>query len=691
MADSILNLNPRAPKIANQEPDWTKCICHVRDEQDDLSGFTDQSWETLKKAAAIRQDHIFFELKDHWDKGPIGVKHRKCYQSYTNKTLLDRLKKKREESNAASTVTLDEVAPMADNPEPESVRSSRTSTPVPQTEEVCIFCQKKRKRCGKEIENLSQCLSFEADERVTKSAERKNDHRLLLAIRCEDLVAKEVKYHKSCYRAYTKGSESPMVADKGSEKAPGMTSPEIQARARAKQNLMEFVQKRVIEDLDVLKMTDLKDIYVKNLESYGFDSKSYRTEKVKKKLIKVFGNKLGFWQPSCKTETEMVYAVDVPTGQIIEVGVSALHDHSESENPFVPSNSDNCSAAYQVFHAAHIIKTEIQKMENNLPWPPRPEDLTTDNINVPDLLFNFLCWVLYDDTSSNPVSEERVDVPIATRRTVLSMAQDLVHCATSGRIKNPKHVALPLTVKHLTRSVQLVEMLNKFGHGLCNDMIQEVETAFAQRYLTNIEEDGVYIPKTIHPHVPVVFCWDNNDINEETLSGHGTTHCTNGIVIQREVQSVQVMPDANPINVRRRSLAPQPSNVEYYTAGKRQSPSLKMMKDSQLIPPDNTPSSSAARLHDTSWCILRITEADTSNNTQTVSGWTGFNAMLHSDDAPVYSSVGYCPVIEASPTELDTVYTLLKRSVTMGQKLGQHDIIIVMDQAIYAKAQEIVL
>ena len=53
--------------------------------------------------------------------------------------------------------------------------------------------------------------------------------------------------------------------------------------------------------------------------------------------------------------------------------------------------------------------------------------------------------------------------------------------------------------------------------------------------------------------------------------------------------------------------------------------------------------------------------------------------------------MGYCPVIEASPTELDTVYTLLKRSVAMGKKLCLDDIIIVMDQAIYAKAQEIVL
>ena len=65
--------------------------------------------------------------------------------------------------------------------------------------------------------------------------------------------------------------------------------------------------------------------------------------------------------------------------------------------------------------------------------------------------------------------------------------------------------------------------------------------------------------------------------------------------------------------------------------------------------------------------------------------------MLYNDNAPTYSSVGYCPVIEASPTELDTVYTLLKRSVAMGKKLGQDNIIIVMDQAIYAKAQEIVL
>ena len=69
-----------------------------------------------------------------------------------------------------------------------------------------------------------------------------------------------------------------------------------------------------------------------------------------------------------------------------------------------------------------------------------------------------------------------------------------------------------------------------------------------------------------------------------------------------------------------------------------------------------------------------------------VLGWSGFNAVVTSN-TPVPNVVVYCPVIEASLTELST---LLKRSVQMGRKLGQTEVIIVMDLAIYAKAQEIV-
>lgn len=64
--------------------------------------------------------------------------------------------------------------------------------------------------------------------------------------------------------------------------------------------------------------------------------------------------------------------------------------------------------------------------------------------------------------------------------------------------------------------------------------------------------------------------------------------------------------------------------------------------------------------------------------------------VANRNDVPCKSVVGYCQLIDASPTELSTVYTLLKKSVTMANRLGLDDTVIVLDQAIYAKALEVV-
>ena len=52
--------------------------------------------------------------------------------------------------------------------------------PAPQTEEVCILCQTRKKKPGKEIETLSKCRTFNTDKCVTKSAEKKNDQEYFL-------------------------------------------------------------------------------------------------------------------------------------------------------------------------------------------------------------------------------------------------------------------------------------------------------------------------------------------------------------------------------------------------------------------------------------------------------------------------------------------------------------------------------
>lgn len=63
--------------------------------------------------------------------------------------------------------------------------------------------------------------------------------------------------------------------------------------------------------------------------------------------------------------------------------------------------------------------------------------------------------------------------------------------------------------------------------------------------------------------------------------------------------------------------------------------------------------------------------------------------QFYRDAIPSTSCIGYLPIIDASPTDLNTVYTILQRSISIANKLGLEKIVVVMDQAIYAKAQEI--
>lgn len=102
-----------------------------------------------------------------------------------------------------------------------------------------------------------------------------------------------------------------------------------------------------------------------------------------------------------------------------------------------------------------------------------------------------------------------------------------------------------------------------------------------------------------------------------------------------------------------------------------------------------------AKKVDLGWMLCRLPVEDTlfnqaDNQKQVIPAWTGFNTMLQEKKVPRECSIGYCQVIDASPTELPTVNTVLKQSMKMADQLGQNDVIVVFDQAIYAKALEII-
>ena len=111
-------------------------------------------------------------------------------------------------------------------------------------------------------------------------------------------------------------------------------------------------------------------------------------------------------------------------------------------------------------------------------------------------------------------------------------------------MKTPKHVSLAVTIKNLTGSSQAVSILNRFGHTISYSELLELESSMAMKQLQK-EKEGISLPSNIVPNVFTTFCWDNNDLNEQTLSGSGTTHCTNGILVQRRVHTCEPPPSCS--------------------------------------------------------------------------------------------------------------------------------------------------
>ena len=222
----------------------------------------------------------------------------------------------------------------------------------------------------------------------------------------------------------------------------------------------------------------------------------------------------------------------------------------------------------------------------------------------------------------------------------------------------------------MTGSTKAVTLLNRFGSSLSKTQVCEIEVAMAERILAQQEHQAAFVPSNITRDSFVVFCWDNNDINEETLTGAGTTHCTNGIAIQRLVQTAQQAPTPLPETAssgkkgrHHRTLIVPPRLALEYNAGKRQDPKSVLVDDKKCQIKQNA---CLLTLHerDFVWLLSRVLSSDSPTFGQTgpqlTPGWSAFNAALARDQLVRPSVVGYLPVIPSSPTELSTVYMMLK-------------------------------
>ena len=133
---------------------------------------------------------------------------------------------------------------------------------------------KRRCRQGSK-EEVGSCESFEAETKIKDAAKVLHDDRLLLEVGDIDFVAKEVKYHHTCRKAYLNEAKCHMYK-------PEPSSYQLLRDIHEKgfQTLCEHVTKSIIQKGCAEQLSSLLDKYIGILADNGEYDSPYASNKL---------------------------------------------------------------------------------------------------------------------------------------------------------------------------------------------------------------------------------------------------------------------------------------------------------------------------------------------------------------------------------------------------------------------------
>ena len=109
-----------------------------------------------------------------------------------------------------------------------------------------------------------------------------------------------------------------------------------------------------------------------------------------------------------------------------------------------------------------------------------------------------------------------------------------MYSVSNGATKTPKSVLFPAVVKVLCNNTEVVKLINRCGHGIGYNLVEEIETEFALKVIKEQTLNRVLIPDECkqldNPSVALMVA-DNIDNLECTMGGAGTSHRVNSILI----------------------------------------------------------------------------------------------------------------------------------------------------------------
>ena len=349
-------------------------------------------------------------------------------------------------------------------------------------------------------------LTYDAETSIKKAAQAK-DEGLYAEIKDLDLISKEFKVHKHCYREFTRDCNK----DESSEN--GQTASYDKGNFEA---VASCVANEIIKFGKVVSMKHLHGLY-----ELGVGDSRY-TSKLKERLKTYFGDSIVFLSRKNRDCTELV------------VG-------TEHIDQFVI-----CTPNQTLERAAEILANDTLKKFNDnseVPWPPTTEELSSNKWTPPDSIYTFLT-ALFKHGIHNYITN-------AQKRWINSIACDMVYGITNGQLIQLKHFLLAIGLHDLTGSRKVVDIVHRLGHCLSYNMSCEIKTAVAERTLDAKQMEFLPLQPSTDKYIAPTYFWvDNFDVQVDRLVGGGSINNTHLMAFQEVQEGTQLI--ENNISVPRK-------------------------------------------------------------------------------------------------------------------------------------------
>ena len=637
-------------------PAWRCCIIHVSNKPSEkkqrcnILPFDEKNWRMVQAAAEKRRskpqfaNSVYYDvvvrLPNSNDETRDGY-HVSCYQKFTAVT------------SPTASVTKCTRTDIVEQSVPHLRSTNRTDDYNEMSSSGifppnCIFCRSKRKRKKDgTVELLGACETLEAAKNIQDAADVLQDKDITSKVIGIDLVAKEAKYHHTCKSTFL------LRADRTSRTGAGVSI--IQQNVTiALKNIHDYIEKSVIVDKRAELLTSLYDRY---LDYCSFaDEAPMHKHSLRRNIMASFGTQIKVHSQSGKKLGSIVFNANAADDSI-----RIAYDYSESEERILNK-------------AALILRKEIlNSPQNDIPENPTLNDVRNGDISVPQPVKNFF-KVLYSGKLSDQCGKR-------VQRHIDSSSQDALFMVHRGKVKPAEHVTLAMALKSITGSKKLVQVLNRFGHCINYNCLEELETATAEA----IQERKKACPEDTLPGLPMGLAFDNFDELTQTLSGSNTLHDTMGILYQN-------LPDDDDQSVINHTNATRAAVNTASTPGMKKTTKKKRSLNSSDVPLEpyigvpkmtifNYKDTSVFSLPDVSirakhldfmWMISHALEVGI------FPMWVGFNSIFYKDNLPK-QTIRYMPNMKEPITSLAVVRQTLETTQKCAEECNQEYGIVTYD------------